>query len=320
MSRRNVVGRPAGGFLQEGTAIGSTKAGHGMDVSSFLQFLVNALFVSSLYALVALGLTLIFGVMEIADFAQGALYMLGAYVSFFVTGRFGLSYFLSLPIAMALVAAVAIGNLLLVYRPLRRAGGAATFVAALGILLILQNTALWAFGAEYRLITSPFGDAKLTVSGAVVTYHQIFIVAVTALLIGSVWVFLQRVKAGKALRAMSQNREAATLMGINIDRIAAGTFAIAGALAGAAGALISPMRAFDPHIGAIVILKSFAIVIFGGMGSISGAILGAFVVALAETMTAAYVAAEYSDLVAFVLMILVLFVRPQGLRGQAVTP
>lgn len=291
-----------------------------MDASTILQFLVNALFIASLYALVALGLTLIFGVMEIADFAQGALYMLGAYVSFYASGRFGLSYFLSVPAAMVLVGAVAVLNFLVVYRPLRRAGGATTFIAALGILLILQNLALWAFGAEYRLIRSPFGDAGVRVLDAVITHHQIFIGATTAALIGAVWLFLQKAKPGKGLRALSQNRDAAALVGISVDRIAAGTFAIAGALAGAAGALISPMRAFDPHIGAIAILKSFAIVIFGGMGSISGAILGSFIVALAETITAAQPGgAEYSDLVAFVLMILVLFIRPQGLRGRAIT-
>lgn len=291
-----------------------------MDLSTIAQYVINGAFVSSVYALMALGLTLIFGVMQIADFAQGALYMLGAYVSFYITNRAGLSYFLSLPAAMAAVALVAVLNHLAVYRPLRRAGGATTFVAALGILLVLQNTALWAFGAEYRLIRSPFGDAKVGVLGAVITYQQVFIILMTAALIIAVWLFLQRTTLGKALRAMSQNRDAAALMGINPDRIAVATFALAGALAGSAGALVSPLRAFDPHIGALAILKSFAIVIFGGMGSISGALLGALIVGLAETMTAAYVAAEYSDLIAFVLMIAVLFVRPQGLRGGAVAP
>jgi len=281
--------------------------------------MVNGAFISSVYALMAMGLTLIFGVMQIADFAQGALYMLGAYVSFYLTNRAGLSYFLSLPVAMLAIAGIAVLNNLAVYRPLRQAGGATTFVAALGILLILQNAALWSFGADYRLIRSPFGDGKVTLLGAVVTYQQLFIVAVTAALVFIVWLFLHRTKVGKGLRAMSQNRDAAALMGINPNRIDLVTFAIAGALAGAAGALVSPTRAFDPHIGAIAILKSFAIVIFGGMGSLSGAVLGSFIVGLAETMTAAYLAAEYSDLIAFVLMVLVLFVRPQGLRGSAVS-
>ena len=290
-----------------------------MDLSTLLQFMVNGAFISSVYALMAMGLTLIFGVMQIADFAQGALYMLGAYVSFYLTNRAGLSYFLSLPVAMLAIAGIAVLNNLAVYRPLRQAGGATTFVAALGILLILQNAALWSFGADYRLIRSPFGDGKVTLLGAVVTYQQLFIVAVTAALVLIVWLFLHRTRVGKGLRAMSQNRDAAALMGINPNRIDLVTFAIAGALAGAAGALVSPTRAFDPHIGAIAILKSFAIVIFGGMGSLSGAVLGSFIVGLAETMTAAYLAAEYSDLIAFVLMVLVLFVRPQGLRGSAVS-
>lgn len=291
-----------------------------MDLATLAQYVINGAFASSVYALMALGLTLIFGVMQIADFAQGALYMLGAYVSFFITNRAGLSYFLSLPAAMVAVAAVAAVNHLAVYRPLRGAGGATTFVAALGIMLILQNTALWAFGADFRLIRSPFGDARVNVLGAVITYQQLFIIGVTAALIGGVWLFLRRTRPGKALRAMSQNRDAARLAGINPDRTALTTFALAGALAGSAGALVSPLRAFDPHIGALAILKSFAIVIFGGMGSVPGALLGAVIVGLAETMTAAYLAAEYADLIAFVLMIAVLFVRPQGLLGRAGGP
>lgn len=288
-----------------------------MDLGTLAQYVVNGLFASSVYALIALGLTLIFGVMQIADFAQGALYMLGAYVSFYVTNLAGWSYFLSIPAAMAVVAAAAVLNQLIVYRPLSRAGGATTFVAALGIMLILQNVALAVFGADFRLIRSPFGDARLIVLGAVITYHQLFIIAVTAALIGGVWLFLQRTRPGKALRAMSQNRDAARLAGVDPDRIALVTFALAGALAGSAGALVSPLRAFDPHIGALAILKSFAIVIFGGMGSVEGALLGALIVGLAETLTAAYLAAEYSDLIAFVLMVGVLFLRPQGLLGKA---
>src|SRR3990172_5389469 len=203
-----------------------------MDLSTLLQFMVNGAFISSVYALMAMGLTLIFGVMQIADFAQGALYMLGAYVSFYLTNRAGLSYFLSLPVAMLAIAGIAVLNNLAVYRPLRQAGGATTFVAALGILLILQNAALWSFGADYRLIRSPFGDGKVTLLGAVVTYQLLFIVAVTAALVLIVWLFLHRTKVGKGLRAMSQNRDAAALMGINPNRIDLVTFAIAGALAG----------------------------------------------------------------------------------------
>ncbi|MDR5710332.1 MAG: branched-chain amino acid ABC transporter permease [Armatimonadota bacterium] len=288
-----------------------------MDLTTVLQFAVNGVFISAAYALVALGLTLIFGVLHIADFAQGALYMLGAYVSFYATQSLGLSYFVSVPVAMGLTGALATLNGALVYRPLQRHGGALTFIAALGILLILQNLALWLFGGDFRLIASPFKDGKIIAWGVVLTHHQAFVLGVTALLLVGVWLGLRYTKPGKAVRAVAQQSEAARLVGIDSMRLGLATFALAGALAGGAGALMSPIRAFDPHIGAIVILKSFAIVIFGGMGSIPGAIVGALVVGMAETLTAGYVAAEFADLVSFALMIVILFARPQGLLGRA---
>ena len=288
-----------------------------MSPSLLAQLLANGVFLGSLYLLVALGLTLIFGVMGIADFAQGALYMLGAYASFSTTRLLHLPYFASLPLAMAGAGAVGLLAYLLVYRPLHAKGGSTTFVAALGVLLIVQNLALWAFGGEFRLLQSPFGDGKLTVHGVVVTYHQAFVMAVTGFLLLLAGVFLKATKLGKALRAMSQNPEAARIVGIREFPIAAATFLAAAALAGAAGALISPLQAFDPSVGTRIILKSFAITIFGGLGSIPGALVGALLVGLAETATAAFAGAEYTDLVAFALMVAAMFVRPQGLCRRA---
>lgn len=287
-----------------------------MDVATFLQFAANGLFVATVYALVALGLTLIFGVLHIADFAQGALYVLGAYVSYYAAQTPGLGYFASVPLAMAAGALLATANGALVYLPLQRHGGALTFIGALGVLLVLQNVALWLFGGEFRLVRSPFGDGKFDLGGVVLTHHQVFVLAATALLVTALWAGLRYAKPGKALRAVAQQPEAARLVGIDSRRLGLLAFAVAGALAGGAGALMAPMRAFDPHVGSVVILKSFAIVIFGGMGSVPGALLGAVVVAVAETLTAAYVAAELGDLVAFALMIGALFVRPQGLLGR----
>jgi branched-chain amino acid transport system permease protein len=287
-----------------------------VDVATALQFGVNGLFVATAYALVALGLTLIFGVLHIADFAQGALYVLGAYVSFYATQVPGLGYFASLPLAMAAGAALAVLNGAAVYLPLQRHGGALTFVAALGVLLVFQNVALWLFGGEFRLVPSPFGDGKFHMGGVILTHHQAFVLGATGCLLAALWAGLRYTKPGKALRAAAQEPEAARLVGIDSGRLGLLAFAVAGALAGGAGALMAPIRAFDPHVGAIVILKSFAIVIFGGMGSIPGALLGAVVVAVAETFTAAYAAAEFSDLVAFGLMVAALFVRPQGLLGR----
>ncbi|MCS7236397.1 MAG: branched-chain amino acid ABC transporter permease [Armatimonadota bacterium] len=290
-----------------------------MDVVTILQFGVNGLFVATGYALVALGLTLIFGVLHVADFAQGALYMLGAYVSFYATQAGGVGYFAAVALAMATGAVLAALNGGVVYLPLQRHGGSLTFVAALGVLLILQNAALWWFGGDFRLVPSPFGDGKFSAGGVVLTHHQAFVLGATGCLVLLLWAGLRYTKPGKALRAMAQQPEAARLVGIDIQRVGLLAFAVAGGLAGGAGALMAPVRAFDPHIGAVVILKSFAIVIFGGMGSVPGAIVGAAVVALAETFTAAYLAAEFADLVAFGLMIVALFARPQGLLGRLPT-
>jgi branched-chain amino acid transport system permease protein len=287
-----------------------------MDVATILQFGLNGLFVATGYALVALGLTLIFGVLHIADFAQGALYVVGAYVSFYATQAPGLGYFASLPVAMVIGAGLASLNGAAVYLPLQRHSGALTFIGALGVLLILQNVALWLFGGEFRLVRSPFGDGKFNLGGVILTHHQAFVLAVTACLLVALWMALRYTKPGKALRAAAQEAEAARLVGIDSQRLGLLAFAVAGALAAGAGALMAPIRAFDPHMGAVVILKSFAIVIFGGMGSVPGALVGAVTVALAETFTAAYVAAEFADLVAFGLMIAALFVRPQGLLGR----
>jgi|FaiFalFF_MnMetaG_3_1042247.scaffolds.fasta_scaffold00081_22 branched-chain amino acid transport system permease protein len=287
-----------------------------MDVTTVLQFGLNGVFVATGYALVALGLTLIFGVLHIADFAQGALYVVGAYVSFYATQAPELGYFTSLPIAMVIGAGLATLNGAAIYLPLQRHSGALTFIGALGVLLVLQNVALWLFGGEYRLVPSPFGDGKFNVGGVILTHHQAFVLAVTACLLVGLWAALRYTKPGKALRAAAQDTEAALLVGIDGKRLGLLAFALAGALAAGAGALMAPIRAFDPHIGAIVILKSFAIVIFGGMGSIPGALVGAVTVALAETFTAAYLGAQFADLAAFGLMVLALFVRPQGLLGR----
>jgi len=291
----------------------------GMDGFLFWQSFLSGISNASIYALVALGLTLILGVLDIADFAQGALYMLGAYGSYYALELFGVPFFLSLPIVVVLVGLVGVLNYAVVYRPIHRVGGSGTFIAALGILFIIQNVALIVFGTTPHSLASPFGKGKFFFGSVILTYHKLFVMVATLVIVLAIGLFLKKSKTGKALRAMAQNRTAASLVGIEVERVALITFALAGALAGVAGVLVSPIRPFDTYIGSFVIIKSFAIVIFGGLGSVSGALVGALIVGLAEAMTAVYVSSEYSDPVAFVLMILILFVRPQGLLGKAVT-
>jgi len=284
-------------------------------VDTVLQLILNALHTSSLYALVALGLTLILGVLDIADFAQGALYMVGAYVAFYATASFGLSYFLALPLAMLVASLLSVTNYVAVYRPLRRFSGATTFIAALGLLLILQNLALLVFGADFRLVRNPFPGVRIALGGATWTGYQAFLAGTMVVLVAAVWLFLKRAPLGKSLRAVSQNRQGALVVGLDPFRVEVAAFALAGALAGAAGTLASAVNAFDPSIAAIVVIKAFAIVIFGGMGSVPGAIVGALIVGLAENLTGGLVSVQYAELTAFVLMIVVLLVRPRGLFG-----
>ncbi len=280
-----------------------------------LQLLLNALHSSSLYALVALGLTLILGVLDIADFSQGAIYMVGAYVAYYATSAFGINFFLALPLAMLVGSLLAATTYVTVYRPLRKFSGATTFIAALGLLLILQNLALLAFGADFRLVKAPFANVRLNVFGATWTGYQVLIAVTVLVLVLLTWWFLKATWIGKALRAVSQNRKGALVVGLDPFRLELVAFLLAGALAGAAGTLASGVNAFDPSIAAIVVIKAFAIVIFAGMGSVPGAIVGALIVGMAENLTGGLINTQYAELTAYVLMVIVLLVRPRGLFG-----
>jgi len=289
-----------------------------MNSSILLQFFINGIYISCTYVLVALGLSLIFGVLDIADFAQGALFMVGAYICYYAMKFLGVPYFLSLSFSLFFVAILGNINNLLVYRPLRGTIGANTLVAALGIFIIIQNLGLLVFGSEYTSVESPFGKAKFSFLHVFITEHRTFVIFATFFLIFLTWLFLYKTKWGQGLRAMSQNREAATLVGVNIDKVSIIAFGLAAGLAGVSGALIAPVEPFTPTLGGEVILKAFASVVFGGMGSLIGAVTGAFIIGITETVAVAFISSAYSSLIAFGLMILILFIRPQGLLGEKV--
>lgn len=279
------------------------------------QLLLNGLFSASLYCLVALGLTLILGVMDIADFAQGALYMLGAYVALLVTTALGWTFVLALILAIGVAAAVGVINNLLVYQPVMKRGGS-SLIAALGILLIIQNIALLVFGPDYQTYQVPFGRENIRLGPGLIPVYKATIIGLTLLLVPSVWLFLAKTRTGKAIRAVSQEKEGASIVGIGRWKVSVVTFALGTALIGLAGALASPLYAFDAFFGADTIVKAFTIVIFGGMGSLLGVVFGAALIGFGENLISGYISTEYSSLVTFVLLILILFVRPQGVFGK----
>jgi branched-chain amino acid transport system permease protein len=279
------------------------------------QQLSNGLIFGSTYALLAFAVALIFGVLYVPNFALGALYMLAAYVCYYLIHLWDLPYLLTIVAAMALMAVVAVFMELLVFRPLESGPHVAGFIGALGLFLILENAAFIGFGAHQRVISSPFtgmvlelGPLRLTVQRVLVFFAGTGIAIVTYLL-------LLKTKIGKQVRAVSQNKEAAAIIGIDSNLVNYTAFAISGLLAAAAGGLVAPMALVSPSMGMMPITKAFTVVVLGGMGSIPGAILGGYLLGLVEVLGAGYISSAYKDCFAFGVLVLVLMIKPTGFFG-----
>jgi branched-chain amino acid transport system permease protein len=283
----------------------------------FAQQVLNGLVTGSVYSLVALGLTLIYGTMQIPNFAHGQLFMLGAYLAYVLVTRAGLHYWGAVAVAVAALAVIGVVIERLVFRPLRHAPHVNSMIAALGLMLFLEAVAQYIWGEEFRHMESPYGGV-VAIFGLLVTSHRLVLLGAAAVLMTTLLLFLTRTTAGSAIRATAQNSEGALLVGIDTDRIAMATFAISAALAAMAGALIAPISLVYPSMGAMITLKAFVIVVLGGMGSVPGALAGGYLLALAESLGGTYVSATYQDLVAFVVLAFVFTFKPTGLFREAV--
>lgn len=283
----------------------------------FAQQILNGLVTGSVYSLVALGLTLIYGTMNVPNFAHGQLFMFGAYLSYTLVMRAGVHYWIAMAIA---VVTLAIAGAVLersVFRPLRHAPPLNSMIAALGVMLLLEAVAQNIWGPEFRHTDTPYGGI-VSLFGLPVAAHRLILLGAAAASMMALLVFLTRTTAGAAIRATAQNPEAALLVGIDTGRVAMATFAISAALAAVAGALIAPISLVYPAMGTVVTLKAFVIVVLGGMGSVTGALIGGYLLALAESLGGTYVSATYQDLIAFVVLALVFTFRPAGLFKAAV--
>jgi branched-chain amino acid transport system permease protein len=283
----------------------------------FAQQVLNGLVTGSVYSLVALGLTLIYGTMHVPNFAHGQLYMLGAYLAYVLVMQGGVHYWAAMAAAMAAMGLLGVAIERLVFRPLRQTRPLNSMIAALGVMLFLEAVAQRIWGEEFRHMESPFAGV-VSVMGLPVTAHRLVLLAAAALLMVALLVFLTRTLAGAAIRATAQSSEGALLVGIDTSRTSMMTFAISAALAAGAGALVAPISLVYPSMGALVTLKGFAIVVLGGMGSVPGALAGGYLLALAESLGGTYVSASYQDLVAFVVLALVFTFKPSGLFREAV--
>jgi branched-chain amino acid transport system permease protein len=278
---------------------------------------VNGLVLGGTYALLGIGLTLIFGLMNVVNFAHGELYTLGAYATFAALALAGSGFFTA--VAAALVIGAAAGALVerVLLRPLRDESIDTTMLVMIGLWIALQNAELLGWGGVARSIPHPFPTAPIVVGPVGIAPLRVFVVLTALGLIGLSWLLIHKTRLGTAMRATFQDRETAALMGVRIGRIHTATFAFGSALAAAAGALLGPVFLAYPSMGDLASLKAFSVVILGGLGNLAGATLGGFVLGIAEELGAGYVSSGYRDAVGFVIIILVLLFRPSGLFARS---
>jgi branched-chain amino acid transport system permease protein len=286
-------------------------------VDQLPQHVANALMLGGTYALLGIGLTLIFGIMRIVNFTHGELYSFGGYMMFFITVTLGVNFYLA--VIAAVVLGVALGAMveLLLLRPMRGADIDTTMLVMIGCWIVLQNIEQMTWGGVAKSIVSPLPDAPLVLGPISVAWLRVFVFVVAALLIAATYALIHRTKLGKAMRATFQDRDTAALMGVNTRAINTATFALGSGLAAAAGALLGTVFVVTPTMGDLAALKAFAIVILGGLGSIKGATIGGFILAFAEEMGAGYVSSGYRDAMGFLLIIAVLLFKPTGLFARA---
>ncbi len=278
----------------------------------FFQQMLNGLTLGSVYALVALGLTLVYGILHIPNFAHGALYMVGAYVAFYLARSIGLNYWVAMAGAAAAVAVLAVLSDRLIFHQLRHAPPLHDMIAAIGLLLFLEAGVQAIWGAEFHRLQPPYPQI-VRMFDLVAPAQRLLIIGAAFGLMVLLHVFLTRTMVGSAIIAMAQNRDGAALVGIDATKVSVLTFAISGALAAVAATLFAPINLIYPAMGNLVIMKAFVIIILGGMGSIPGAIVGGMVIGFAESFGAFYVSTDYKDIIAFALLVLILSFRPQGL-------
>ena len=300
-------------------------------MSFFFQELVNGLTTGALYALVALGFSMVYGVLKLLNFAHGDLYMVGAYIGFFVIQWFGGAQHLTIAVPLLLVimfvlAAGLVGGLgvaieRFAYRPLRDAPRIAPLITAIGVSFFLESSALLLFGAQYRVYnTAEFISLSsgIQIGSVTIDSVQILVLVLGVVLMAGLQLLVNRTRLGRQMRAVAADREAAEMLGINVNFVITATFFLGSALAGVAGVMGGLLfNTVTATIGFIAGLKAFTAAVVGGIGSIPGAMLGGLVIGVAESFVTGYISSTYSNLIVFGILIVVMLLRPSGLLGRA---
>ena len=293
-------------------------------MSEFLQQLINGIAWGSIYALIALGYTMVYGVLRLINFAHGDVYMVGAFAGFYAVKWLGLAQEPTIfgAVAVFLLSMGCCGILGFViergaYKPLRKAPRLTALITAIGVSLFLENAGQLIFGADPKFFPQIIAKKDVISSGGIIlTNQQVIVLGVSLLLMVSLQLFVLKTKTGKAMRAVSFNREAASLMGISVDRIISITFVLGSALAGAAAILVGLTNPkIEPLMGIMPGIKAFVAAVLGGIGNVPGAMLGGMIMGIAEVMVVGYLSSTYRDAIAFAILILILLFKPSGLLG-----
>lgn len=284
-----------------------------------LQQLVNGLILGAVYALLALGYTMVYGIIRLINFAHGDLYMMGAFIGYYLINQLKLNFFVALILAMALTAAVGVLIEFLAYRPLRNSTKIAALITAIGVSFFLEYGMVYLFSANVRAFPQALETVKYDLGLFSITNVQLTILGVSIALMALLQFIVKKTKMGKAMRAVSVDSDAAQLMGIDVNATISFTFALGSALAGAAGVLIGLYyNSIDPLMGMVPGVKAFVAAVLGGIGIIPGAALGGFIIGLLETFSVSIGLSSYRDAVVYGILILILLVRPAGILGKNV--
>jgi len=293
----------------------------------FLQQIINGITVGAVYALIALGYTMVYGILELINFAHGEIYMLGAYLGIIVLGfltvtgltavSLPLAIFLTIIAAGVICAAYGATMEKVAYRPLREAPRLAPLISAMGVSIFLQNYVMLTQGATDKVFPPIIPKKSVMFSGVEVTYIQIFIVIASFVLMAGLHFFIMRTRMGRAMRATALDKKMAGLVGVNIDMVISVTFVLGSFLAAVAGVMVAMYYGLvNFYIGYLAGMKAFTAAVLGGIGNVPGAMIGGFVLGILESLGAGYLWPEYKDAFAFIVLVLILIIRPQGLLGE----
>ncbi len=289
---------------------------------SFLSNLINGISLGSVYAIIALGYTMVYGIAKMLNFAHGDVIMVGAYIAFCSTAYLHLPIIPSILISMVVCTLLGITIEGLAYKPLRRAGSLAVLITAIGVSYFLQNVALLIWGSAPKSFSTvvPFESLALFGGKLIITPEALVTVLANVVIMIGLTLFTKRAKMGKAMRAVSEDKDAAELMGINVNRTISVTFAIGSALAAIAGVLLcSAYPVLIPTTGSMPGIKAFTAAVFGGIGSIPGAMLGGILLGVIEILSRSYISGQLADAIVFGVLIVVLLVKPTGLLGKKIS-